>query len=82
MNKNKNSFEFSEIIIKTLTKKISYIVIFISFLLGLIAFTKREIKYELSSEFIFNKFGIEERLVANIQISNALKISYVLVFLI
>jgi len=63
MNKNKNSFEFSEIIIKTLTKKISYIVIFISFLLGLIAFTKREIKYELSSEFIFNKFGIEERLV-------------------
>ena len=63
MKKNKNSFELSSIIIKTLKKKTSFIVILISFLFGLRAFTKREIKYELSSEFIFNKFGIEEHLI-------------------
>lgn len=73
MNKNKNSFELSAIIIKTLTKKTSYIVLLISFLFGLIAFTKREIKYELSSEFIFNKFGIEEHLVCKYSDFNCYK---------
>lgn len=63
MTKDKNSFELSAFIIKTLTKKTSYILILISFLFGLRAFNKREIRYELSSEILFNKFGIEEHLV-------------------
>lgn len=63
MNKSINSFDSSEILIKTFTKKISYIVISISFLLGLLAYIKRDIKYELSTEFGFQKFGIEEHLI-------------------